>query len=94
VQIRVTDERLAHAEKRREMVGQRASIQLALAKPDVVTVSRRDTSVRLYQKLFADSPVGEKFLCAVIKSLPDDSFLLTAYFTVRLKTGDVIWRAN
>jgi hypothetical protein len=76
------------------MVAQRARIQLAIAEPDVVTISRRDTSVRLYQRLFADSPVGEKFLCAVIKYLPDDSFLLTAYFTDKLKTGDVIWRAN
>lgn len=39
-----------------------------------------------------DTPVGAKYLCAVIKWEGEDKFLLTAYFTSKPRKGDELWR--
>jgi len=32
-----------------------------------------------------------KFLCTVVKVLPEDYFVITAYYTDTIKRGDVLW---
>ena len=73
------------------MVGEEARIAEALAQPDVVIQSTSDPDVRLYHRRCSTSAVGEKYLCAVVKWRRDDAFLITAYFTERLKRGAVLW---
>nr|WP_244265140.1 hypothetical protein [Leptospira alexanderi] len=53
--------------------------------------SRTDERVELFYKYFADTLVGDKYLCVVIKNGIDDLFLVTAYFTDKVKEGKVLY---
>jgi hypothetical protein len=90
--IRLTDERLQHLETDHpEMVGQIARIAATLAEPDRIVRSRADATVELFYKWYASTPVTAKFLCVVVKALPDDPFMITAYHTDAVKRGAVLW---
>jgi len=34
----------------------------------------------------------EHYICAVVKHLDDEGFLITAYFTKAVKIGEVVWK--
>ncbi len=90
--IRLTDERLTHLETDHpEMQGQEPKIVETLADPDQVIRSRTDSQVELFFKHYLSTPVTTKFLCVVVKVLTDDNFIITAYFTDKVKKGDIIW---
>jgi hypothetical protein len=90
--IRLTDERLRHLETDHpEMAGQIGRIAETLADPDRIVRSRTDTTVELFYKWYASTPVTAKFLCVVVKALPDDPFMITAYHTDAVKRGEVLW---
>jgi hypothetical protein len=90
--IRLTDERLHHLETDHpEMAGQTPRIAEALANPDRIVRSRTDVTVELFYKWYPSSPVTAKFLCVVVKTLPDDQFIITAYYTDAVKRGEVLW---
>jgi len=36
-------------------------------------------------RFYAGTKIGDKFLCVVVKVLPDDPFVVTAYLTNRVK---------
>ena len=38
------------------------------------------------------TPVTEKYLCVVVKELTDDIFIITAYFTDKIKRGEILWK--
>ena len=38
--------------------------------------------------------VGDKYLCVVVKVLPADAFVLTAYLTDKVKKGEQLWPAR
>jgi phage-Barnase-EndoU-ColicinE5/D-RelE like nuclease2 len=90
--IRLTDERLQHMETAHpEMAGQIARITETLADPDRIVRSRTDTTVELFYRWYASTPVTAKFLCVVVKALPDDLFMITAYHTDAVKRGEILW---
>jgi hypothetical protein len=78
-QVRLTDERLAHILDRPEMQNMREEIVRTLQAPAEVRVSRRDTNVRLFYEFYAQTRIGDKWLCVVVKYLADDAFVITAY---------------
>lgn len=86
-ELRLTEERSDHIERRPEMVGQRAKIETTLADPDEVRVSDQDDGVRLYYRHYSDTPVTEKFLLVVAKVDVPSPFIITAFFTDRIKSG-------
>jgi hypothetical protein len=47
--------------------------------------------VELFYKWYAATPVTAKFLCVVVKAVPDDPFMITAYHTDAVKRGEVLW---
>jgi hypothetical protein len=47
--------------------------------------------VRLFYEFYSQTLVGDKWLCVVVKYLPDDAFVITAYLTDKLKPGERIW---
>src|SRR5713226_8822358 len=49
-----------------------------LAKPQSVIQSARDDEARLYYGFYTGTKIGDKFLCVVVKVLPDDAFVVTA----------------
>lgn len=90
--IRFTEERRKHIEgDHPEMSGQEKRIVECLLSPEQVRQSRTDERVELFYKYFADTLVGDKYLCVVIKNGIDDLFLVTAYFTDKVKEGKVLY---
>ena len=91
--IRLTQERLHHLESDHpEMAGQLSRIAETLSDPDRIVRSRTDATVELFYKCYAATPVTAKFLCVVVKALPDDPFMITAYHTDAVKRGEVLWQ--
>ena len=73
------------------MVGSDDQIAETLSEPERVVQSLSDECARLYYRWYASTPVGEKYLCVVVKFFDEDAFILTAYLTDQIKKGAVIW---
>jgi hypothetical protein len=73
------------------MVGMEGALEETLAIPDSVVQSNSDPNVRLYYRRFSETPVGDKFLCVVVKVMQDDAFTITAYLTDKVKQGRFLW---
>ena len=89
--VRLTNERWAHVLKHPEMEGQLELIQETLLEPELVVATRADQSVRVYHRHYPKTPVSSKYLQVTVKILPDDAFVLTAFFSSRQKRGLTIW---
>lgn len=92
--VRLTDERMAHILEHPEMSGMGAEIERVLTESQTVRRSRSDDTVRLFYEFYAQTIVGGKWLCVVVKYLEDDAFVVTAYLTDKPKTGDSLWPKN
>jgi hypothetical protein len=62
-----------------------------LSNPDIIVRSRTDSEVELFYRRYIITPVTEKYLCVVVKTLVGDIFIITAYFTDTIKRGEVLW---
>jgi len=85
--IRLSSERLKHILKRPEMRNQLSKIRETLGHPLEVRKSNYDSSIHLYYKKYAGTPVGEKFLLVVVKVKVESPFVITAFFTDKVKSG-------
>ncbi len=75
--IRHTDERNTHLHTAHpEMSDQLPRIVATLAYPDQIVRSRTDSTVELFYKHYPSTPVTSKFLCTVVKVLPEDYFII------------------
>jgi hypothetical protein len=88
--IRLTEERLEHIERRPEMVSQLDRIEETLEYPDEVRRSEQDEAVHLYHRGYESTPVTEKLLLVVVKVATESPFVITVFFTDRLKTGSTL----
>ena len=91
VDVRVSEERLEHLRLHRDLIGWEDLIRITLLEPDLVVSSTHGEGIRIYDKRFADSPVGDKRLWVIVKWHPQDAFLVTAYFTDRRGKGTQLW---
>ena len=89
--VRLTDERMAHILEHPEMIGMSMEIENVLTKPHTVRRSRSDGTVKLFYEYYAQTIVGGKWLCVVVKCLQDDAFVVTAYLTDKPKNGENLW---
>ena len=89
--VRLTDERLAHILEHSEMKEMGAEIERVLRQPQFVRCSRLDTAVRLFYEFYAQTIVGGKWLCVVVKYAENDAFVVTAYLTDKPKAGEELW---
>lgn len=94
VEIRLTDERLAHILEHPEMSDMETAIEETLLRPRHVVRSRSDQEVRLYYRFYPETRVGGKFLCVVVKVRAEDAFVITAYLTDKVKEGESLWNAT
>ena len=92
--VRLTDERMAHILEHPEMIGMSMEIENVLTKPHTVRRSRSDGTVKLFYEYYAQTIVGGKWLCVVVKCLQDDAFVVTAYLTDKPKAGENLWPIN
>ena len=89
--VRITDERLAHILEHPEMRDMGAAIERVLREPQLVRRSRSDGAVRLFYEYYAQTLVGGKWLCVVVKYIENDAFVVTAYLTDKPKAGEDLW---
>ena len=89
--VRLTDERLGHILEHAEMAGMAGEIERVLQLPSEVRISRSDDNVRLFYEFYTRTQVSGKWLCVVVKYLPDDAFVITAYLTDTVKAGEIVW---
>lgn len=68
-----------------------AEIAQALGQPERVVQSVSDPDAWLYYRRYPTSPIGDKYLCVVVKSGPTDAFVVTAYLTDSVKRGTQLW---
>jgi hypothetical protein len=90
-QVRLTDERLEHILEHPEMKDMGAEIERVLRQPQLVRRSRSDETVRLFYEFYAQTIVGGKWLCVVVKYVENDAFVVTAYLTDKPKAGEDLW---
>ncbi len=93
-QVRLTEERLAHILQHPELSTMEAAIEATLKNPEQVRRSRTDATVLLSYRYYTGTQVGNKWLCVVVKYLDNDAFLLTAYFTDKIKQGEQVWHQS
>ena len=90
--IRLTAERQQHLQTAHpEMTEAMLRIAETLTNPDKIVRSRTDTTVELFYRHYPSTAVTSKFLCTVVKVLPDDNFIITAYYTDTIKRGERLW---
>ena len=90
--IRLTDERWTHILDHPEMVEQHNRIIETLSAPDTVIETVKDASVLTYHRFYEKTPVTRKYMVIAVKVLPDNAFIITAFYSNRLKRGKVIWQ--
>ena len=93
VPIRLSEERFEHISSRHpEMKGSSEDILKTISNPDMV--QKGDAGTLLAVKKFPKTPVAEnKFLVAVYKEVGQaDGFVLTAYFSSKLRNRVIIWK--
>ncbi|MGH7817942.1 MAG: hypothetical protein ACREOR_11185, partial [Candidatus Binatia bacterium] len=57
-----------------ELAGMEDELERVLQTPSEVRRSRSDDNVKLFYEFYARTRVGGKWLCVVVKYLPDDAF--------------------
>ena len=94
--VRLTAERLEHIREHPEMIGLETEISKVLASPEFVLESQTDPTVKLFYNFYAQTIVGGKWLCVVVKYSiePPDAFVVTAYLTNKPKQGKILWQKN
>lgn len=90
-ELRLTKERLAHILERPEMRNQEERIKATLRAPDTVKVSNHSDDVLLYYRLYAETPVTRKYLVVIVRVLDGSGFIITAFYTDKVKKGATRW---
>ncbi len=87
--IRATQSRwnLIVRTKHPEISGKESEVMRTLTEPDEIRHSRSDSSVYLYYKRH-----GRLWLTVVAKHSNVDGFIITAYFTDRIKEGEQVYK--
>jgi hypothetical protein len=67
-------------------------VKETLEEPEIILSSVSDDSVELFYRFYLNTPVGNKWLCVVVKNLATDFFIITLYYTDSIKKGNVIWK--
>jgi len=91
--IRLTKERHAHVVERPEMVGQEEHIRETIAFPNLVKVSQYDAQVLCYYRWYETTPVAKKYLLCIVKVLDGEGFVITAFYTDKVKGGKLVWQS-
>jgi len=89
--IRLTARQQGHICSRQEMRKQEDRIRETIALPDVVKVSQHDAEVLCYYRWYDTTPVASKYLLCIVKVLHHEGFIITAFYTDKVKGGPVLW---
>lgn len=90
--IRFTEERKRHIlENHPELKNHMEKISEVILDPEMVVTSKVDHNIELFYRNYKSTNVGNKYLCVVVKVLEKDFFIVTVYFTDKVKEGKLIW---
>ena len=92
--VRLDRERWIHVLSHPEMNKQRFWIKETLVEPDEVRQSIRSSEVWLFYKFYEKTPVTQKYMLVAVEVLDGEGFIVTAFFTDKIKKGDLIWKKN
>ena len=92
--VRLDEARWKHILEHQEMENQNSKIEETLLDPDEVWESAHSASMWLFYKLYAKSPVSQKYMLVVVQVLDGEGFIVTAFFTDKVKKGGLIWKKN
>jgi len=92
--IRLDEDRWKHVLEHPEMKNQIYRIKETLIDPDEVRETSRSSSVWLFYKFYPHSPVSEKYLLVIVEVLDGEGFIVTAFFTDKVKKGGLIWKKS
>ena len=90
--IVLSKERYEHIIEHPEMIGQEDRIKETIAFPDTIKESKYDTAVFCYYRLYEKTPVTRKYLLCIVKILNGEGFIITAFYTDRIKEGKALWK--
>src|SRR3989339_53938 len=62
---------------------QEKSVKLTISDPDEIRLSKRDHMVFLFYR-----KIKKRYLCVVVKQLNERGFIVTAYWTDKIKEGE------
>jgi len=74
-----------------EIEGEQKRMREVLENPEVV-VRGATEDTKIYYKFYPSTPVASKYLAVVVKVLDREGFIVTSYFTERVRRGEVLWR--
>jgi len=90
--ISLTEARYNHVCKRHpEVFGEVDKMKETLSSPQVVRKSMYDEKVLLFYHFFKNTTVTEKYLMVAARILNVEGFVVTSYFTDKIKMGVEIW---
>ncbi len=92
--LKLTEERKKHILERIEMSNQEAKIKETLIYPELIKRSVSDEKVVIYYKHYTTTPVTSKYLAVIVNLAVKENFIISAYFTDRIKKGELIWEKN
>jgi len=74
-----------------EVESEQVKIREVLKNPEVVVEgAAKDT--RICYRFYKSTPVASKYLAVVAKVSDKEGFIITGYFTERVRRGKVLWR--
>lgn len=90
--IRLSDERVRHIKEHFELKEFEIHVRETLLVPEMVVRSNQDPGVPLFYRYYFGTHIGDKWLCIVVKEDENGPFVLTAYFTNKIRNGEVLWK--
>lgn len=92
--ILLTEENRRHILNRLELLNQEDKIKETLLSPELIKKSVSDDKVIVYYKHYQKTPVTSKYMAVIVKFTDMENFIISAYFTDRIKKGDLLWKKN
>lgn len=92
--IKLDEDRWKHVLEHPEMKNQIHRIKETLVAPDEIRESVHTPSIWMFYKLYPHSPVSEKYMLVIVEVSDGEGFIVTAFFTDKVKKGGLLWKKN
>jgi hypothetical protein len=92
--VSLSSDRWKHVLSHPEMKNQRIRVKETLLDPDEIRQSIQSNDTLLFYKLYLKTPVTTKYMLVVVKVSNEEGFIVTAFYTDKIKKGDIIWKKS
>lgn len=73
--------------KHHSVSGKENLVKQTLANPHEIRISKKDKSVYLFYRKYRD-----KFLCVIARISKKEGYIITVYYTKKIKEGELKWK--